>query len=123
MSLYRTQFGVLKHYEDDTWYDTAGRIVFTASKGLVGVGIPRKGGRKEPETQLTFPDGRVERGHHGWEDVHDVPDGTVEQQWVIDDTLPTGPYRTERRWTAPFSRADREHDYRIAWAHFEGKGA
>jgi hypothetical protein len=40
------------------------------------------------------------------------------QQWVQDDTLPTGPYRKERRWVAPFARASREDDYRIAWAFF-----
>jgi hypothetical protein len=119
--VYRVQFPVMQQYERDTWYDMAGRIVFTPSKGLVGVGLPRKGGRKEPETQLTFPDGRTERGNHGWEDVRDLPDGTVVRQWVMDDTLPTGPYRKERRWTAPFARADREEDFRIAWAHFGGQ--
>jgi hypothetical protein len=36
------------------------------------------------------------------EDVQGLPDGTVVQQWVQDDTLPTGPYRKERRWVAPF---------------------
>ena len=40
------------------------------------------------------------------------------QQWVEDDTLPTGKYLKERRWTAPFARANREDDYRIAWAFF-----
>ena len=45
------------------------------------------------------------------------------QQWVQDDTLPTGPYLKERRWVAPFARASREDDYRIAWAFLEAQAA
>jgi hypothetical protein len=41
-TLYRTQFPVLREYERDTWFDTKGHIAFTASKGLVGVGLDRK---------------------------------------------------------------------------------
>ena len=36
ITIYRVQFPVLRQYEIDTWYDAAGRIVFTASKGLAG---------------------------------------------------------------------------------------
>jgi hypothetical protein len=46
------------------------------------------------------------------------PDGAVVQQWVQDDTLPSGPYLKERRWVAPFARASHEGDYRIAWVFF-----
>ena len=35
--------------------------------------------------------------------------------------MPTGPYRKERRWVAPFVRASREDDYRIAWVFFEAQ--
>jgi hypothetical protein len=55
--------------------------------------------------------------------VQGRPDGTVVQQWVQDDTLPTGPYLKERRWVAPFARASREDDYRTAWAFFAAQTA
>jgi hypothetical protein len=41
-TIYRTQFPVLREYERDTWFDKNGRIAFTSSKGLVGVGLDRK---------------------------------------------------------------------------------
>jgi hypothetical protein len=121
--VYRVQFPVMQQYERDTWYDMHGRIVFTTSKGLVGVGLPRKGGTSQPRARLTLPDGTVREGQFGWEDVQGLPDGVVVQQWVQDDTMPTGPYRKERRWVTPFARASREDDYRIAWAFFETQGA
>jgi hypothetical protein len=117
--IYRVQFPVMQQYERDTWYDIHGRIVFTNSKGLVGVGLPRKSARKEPPTVITLPDGKQQRGNHGWEDVRDLPDGTVIEQTVQDDTLPNGPHTKIRRYVAPFARADRETDYRIAWSFFE----
>jgi hypothetical protein len=121
--VYRVQFPVMQQYERDTWYDLHCRIVFTISKGLVGVGLPRKGGTAQPPARITLPDGTVREGQFGWEDVQGLPDGAVVQQWVQDDTLPTGPYRKERRWVAPFVRASREEDYRIAWAYFAAQDA
>jgi hypothetical protein len=53
----------------------------------------------------------------GWEDVRDEPEGTVVTQTVVDDTLPGGPRSKTRMW-APFARAHREDDYRIAWPFF-----
>jgi hypothetical protein len=52
-----------------------------------------------------------------------LPAGAVGQQWVQDDTLPTGPYHKERRWVAPFVCPSREDDYRIAWAFFAAQAA
>lgn len=116
--IYRVQFPVMQQYERDTWYDINGRIVFTNSKGLVGVGLPRKGSRTAPPTVITLPDGTKKTGNHGWEDIRDLPDGTVIEQTVEDDTLPNGPHKKVRTWTAPFALANREEDYRIAWEFF-----
>ncbi|NMF86942.1 class I SAM-dependent DNA methyltransferase [Aromatoleum petrolei] len=135
--IYRVQFPVMQGYERDTWYDIKGRIVFTNSKGLVGVGLPRKGSRSTPKTRIVTPDGKAREGNFGWDDLWSypaegedesiltrggtpkVPDGTAITQWVTDDTLPGGPRTVERTYTAPFARANREEDYRIAWAFFE----
>jgi hypothetical protein len=124
--IYRVQFPVMQGYERDTWYDISGRIVFTNSKGLVGVGLPRKGSRTTPKTRITWLDGKTKEGNHGWEDLYKdgeflVPDGTKVEMTVTDDTLPGGPREVTRTFVAPFARANREEDYRIAWAFFENK--
>jgi hypothetical protein len=121
--IYRVQFPVMQGYERDTWYDINGRIVFTNSKGLVGVGLPRKGSRTTPKTRITTPDGKTKDGNHGWEDLYKdgtflVPDGTTIAMTVTDDTQPGGPRQVTRTFTAPFARANREEDYRTAWAFF-----
>lgn len=124
--IYRVQFPVMQGYERDTWYDIRGRIIFTNSKGLVGVGLPRRGGRNTPRVRIQTPDGQAREGNLGWEDLYRndeclVPDGSIVTQWVRDDTLPGGPRTVERRYVAPFARADREADYRIAWPFFESQ--
>jgi hypothetical protein len=40
--IYEVQFPVKQQYEEDTWYDRKGNIVFTNSRGLSGVGTDRK---------------------------------------------------------------------------------
>ena len=49
--------------------------------------------------------------------------GTVIERPVMDDTLPGGPVRRTIQYGAPFSLADREEDYRTAWAHFASRAA
>jgi hypothetical protein len=103
ITIYRVQFPVMQQYERETYFDQNGRIVFTTSKGLVGVGLPRKGNKK---TQT-----------RGWEDVQNMTEGTVEIT-TTDDTLPTGAYQRTISYQAPFDKCDRVEDYRTAWEYF-----
>jgi hypothetical protein len=95
-AIYRIQFPVLRQNENDTWYDQNGRIVFTCSKGLPGVGFSR------PE----------------WEKIKDMKEGTV-QRTISDDTMPGGPRERTITYTTPFDKCDREEDYALAWREFE----
>lgn len=95
-TIYRIQFPVLRQNESDTWYDRNGRIVFTCSKGLIGVGFSR------PE----------------WNEIKDMQSGRVERK-IVDDTMPGGPVERTIVYEAPFDRCDREADYATVWAEFE----
>ncbi|MGA7413693.1 MAG: hypothetical protein WBW33_24670, partial [Bryobacteraceae bacterium] len=98
-TIYRIQFPVLRQYEQDTWYDRRGQIVFTASKGLTGIGFSR------PE----------------WEKIRGITSGTVTRT-IQDDTLPGGPRQRVIEHVAPFDRCDREADYATAWKFFDEVG-
>ncbi|HNH92224.1 class I SAM-dependent DNA methyltransferase [Accumulibacter sp.] len=118
LTLYRVQFPVMRQYEADTWYDAHGRIAFTASKGLVGVGLPRKAGKRDAPCEIVYPDGKSQSRALGWEDARTLPLGTRIRRPLRDDTLPGGPVQRTLEYVAPFALADREADYRLAWAHF-----
>ncbi len=104
ITIYRVQFPVMQQYEKETYYDLNGRIIFTTSKGLTGVGLPRKGNKKENII--------------GWEDVQTMTTGTLDIQ-IQDDTQPGGPITRTITYQAPFEKCDRVTDYRTAWAYFE----
>ena len=110
LTIYRVQFPVLRQYEADTWYDANGRIVFTASKGLPGVGLPRKAVRGDTSYDLCTPDGERTGVALCWEDVRGLTEGVVTRR-----TLPGGPVERAIEYHAPFDRCDREQDYRMAW--------
>lgn len=93
--MYNIQFPVLQQNEDDTWYDTRGNIVFTVSKGLVGVGLDR-------------PD---------WERIKDMPAGETYEHTITKSELYYGDKVT---YYAPFEKRDRVEDYKRAWEWFEG---
>ena len=117
-TIYRVQFPILNQYQRDTWYDRRGRIVFTASKGLVGVGLPRK--KQAGDTSNGV---RTARHHEngialGWEDIRNLKHGVVTRA-IMDDTVPGGPFERTIKYHAPFERCDRAEDYRTAWAALE----
>jgi len=92
--MYNIQFPVLQQNEDDTWYDTKGNIVFTCSKGLVGVGLDRG----------------------DWDKIKDMPKGETYAYNITKSELYQGEKVT---YYAPFTKCDRVEDYKKAWTHFE----
>ncbi len=105
IEMYRTQFPVLAENESGTWYDQNGRIVWTCSKGLTGVGWRKPDGKK--------PSARE------WADIYaDKSKGQTLDCEVVVDFLPEGPTKVRRSYPAPFITCDREDDYRRAWAFF-----
>ncbi len=94
--MYNIQFPVLQQNEDDTWYDTKGNIVFTCSKGLVGVGLDRA----------------------EWNSIKDMEAGETYEHTISKSELY---YGEKVIYHAPFTKCDRVEDYRIAWEYFEEK--
>jgi methylase of polypeptide subunit release factors len=104
VEIYRIYFPVLQENEAGTWYDQNGRIVWTCSKGLPGVGWLDDRG-KSP-------------GRAAWErNIVDNPPALT--CTAIDDTMPGGPRTVTRHFVGPFTQCDRIEDYRRAWTHFE----
>ena len=110
--IYTIQFPVLQQNENDTWYDAEGKIVFTCSKGLTGVGLDRKRNAKT--------------GMLGWEDIRgeqideNTYAGTSPTHTHIIDPAKSELYGGQQQaFIAPYTRCDRIADYRTAWAHFE----
>jgi hypothetical protein len=110
IEIYRIYFPVLQENEAGTWYDQKGRIVWTCSKGLPGVGwLDDKG--KSP-------------GRKAWEKMLEELNGHPPERQVltctaIDDTQPGGPREVTRAFQGPFTKCARVEDYKRAWAFFE----
>ena len=117
LTLYSVQFPVMRQYESDTWYDANGRIVFTASKGLPCVGLPRKAAKGDTSYSLRTPDTDRTDIAVGWEDIRQLNEGIVARR-ITDDTIPGGPVERIIEYHTPFSPCNREEDYRMGWDVF-----
>ncbi len=94
IQIYRLVFPVMRNYEENTWYDQQGRIVWSPITGK---------GLKMPRSE--------------WERHRALPQGCLTED-VEDNFLPDGPHLRTIEYQAPFTRPDRERDYRQAWAYF-----
>lgn len=137
LTIYRVQFPVMRQYEVDTWYDQNGRIIFTPSKGLIGVGLPRTARKSDLNDGISYAitqyaDTEDESGNKpvireessialGWNDIQDLKAGDTVSKTYMDDTQPGGPVERTIVYEAPFFKPDREEDYAIAWTFFEGE--
>ena len=93
--IYNVQFPVLQSYEDSTYYDKKGSIVFTNnSQGLRGIGVSSS----------------------DWNNIKDLKEGEIFTSQKANNAL----YENEEiTYYAPFDKCDRVEDYKTAWAHFE----
>ena len=115
LAMYRIQFPTLQKYENDTWYDTNGRIVYTSRLGYKAA--PSKAVKNDTNWSL-YSSAQTEANIAlGWQDIKDLEGGVVTQQ-VIDNTLAGEPVERTIEYRAPFSKCDREQDYRQAWEVF-----
>jgi hypothetical protein len=104
IEIYRIYFPVLQENEAGTWYDQNGRIVWTCSKGLPGIGWLDDRGKSPARA--------------AWERI--LADNPSELTCTaIEDTMPGGPRTVTRHFVGPFTQCDRIEDYRRAWAHFD----
>ena len=90
--MYVTQFAVLKQYEQDTYYDPNGRIVYS-SKNMGNYGVTSKdwGHKKNACMSVQFED----------------------------DTLPGGIMNRIINYEPPYDLPNREKDYEEVWENFE----
>ena len=93
--IYEIQFPVLQSYEDDTYYDITGNIIYTNNhQGLKGVGLDRG----------------------DWNSIAAMKAGETYEHTIEKSELYQGKKVT---YYAPFAKCDRVEDYKTAWTHFE----
>ena len=107
--IYTIQFPVLQQNENDTWYDAEGKIVFTCSKGLTGVGLDRPIWNAIRGNPITNSDGTIT-----------AYEGELPTYLHTIDPAKSELYGGQQQtFVAPYNRCNRIEDYRRAWKHFE----
>jgi hypothetical protein len=94
ISIYKIYFPVNQQYEDNTFYDQNGTIIFTNNKGLSDVGVDRP----------------------VWESIRHLKAGETYEHTITKSELYQGQKVT---YHAPFDKCDRVEDYKVAWVHFQ----
>ena len=97
IQIYKLVFPTLHSYEESTWYDQQGRIVWTRRTGK-GMSMPRS----------------------EWERHRNLQHGHLAEDITV-DFLPDGPHEYTVEYKAPFIKPNRERDYRVAWKYFDSK--
>lgn len=113
------RFRVMRSYEENTWYDQNGRIVFTTNAGLPGVGLPNKARAKDQAEGITYAINgqKCDARGLGFDKVKDMKSGTVSKTFP-DTTMSDEPQERTVTYVAPFFKMDREKDYETAWRVF-----
>ena len=110
-TIYRVQFPVVRQYEAETYYDANGRIVFTPSKGLPGVGLPRRAIKSDTSYTLDTPQCRRDDMALRWEGVGGLAAATITR----DVKQPHREGGDQAVYATPFVASEREADYATAW--------
>lgn len=95
INLYILQFPLMQQYEDDTWFDAAGTIVFTCSRGLSQIGLDRS----------TWEANRLSN--------------SIKQS--VDISFIKEAHQTDVVYNAPFVKSNRVEEYREVWNTFENR--
>lgn len=98
-TIYESQFPILLKNENNTFYDSNGRIVYS-SRSL---------------GELVYKRSEWDKRLKG------APAGQKFYRTITDDTMPGGPVERTIEYVAPFDRCDRIKDYETAWKFFEKK--
>lgn len=95
LNIYIIQFPVLRSYEEFTYYDKKGRIIYTNNnQGLKGIGLDKE----------------------DFLNVKEHKTGALVKQTITKSEMYFG---REITYYPPFEKCDRVEDYKRAWAHFE----
>ena len=92
IQIYEVQFAVLRSYDEDTWFDQKGNIVFTNNRSLIGVGMSR----------------------NDFENLKKTNDGKC-----VAPITGEGIDAQINEYTAPFLKCNRIEDYKKVWKIFE----